>query len=246
MDLQALKSTLVSVARAARAYNPLSIAALKSVSVARAARARILEIYEKPTEAEYKGDGSPVIEADAAAEAFILPALAAAAPNITVISDKNAASHARSAPETFFPVDPLDGTNAFLKRDGKGSFIVNIALIDKSRPIFGVVCVPAFDRMFVGIAGQGTEETTAGQTHKITVREVPTSGAVAVASASHRDAETGAWLAEHGVDQTVSIGSSLKFCLVAVGEADVYPSLGPTMEWYTGAGHPVLARQVAG
>jgi len=188
----------------------------------------------KSAEAEYKGDGSP--ESDAAAEAIILPALAAA-PNITVISEENAASHALSAPERFFLVDPLDGTNAFLKRDGKGSFTVNIALIDKGRPVFGVVCAPALDRMFVGIVGQVTDETIAGQTHKITVREVPTSGTVAVASASHRDA----WLAEHGVDQTVSIGSSLKFCLVAAGEADVYPRFGPTMEWDTGAGHAVLA-----
>ncbi|NOD62901.1 MULTISPECIES: 3'(2'),5'-bisphosphate nucleotidase CysQ [unclassified Ruegeria] len=211
------------------------------VPVAREAGTKIMEVYQKPAEAEYKGDGSPVTEADAAAEAIILPALHAAAPDITVISEENAASHALTAPETFFLVDPLDGTKEFLKRDGKGSFTVNIALIEKGRPVFGVVYAPALDRMFVGIVGHEAEETSGGVTRKISVRNVPESGAVAVASASHRDADTDAWLSDHGIDQTTSIGSSLKFCLVAAGEADVYPRFAPTMEWDTGAGHAVLA-----
>ncbi|MBO9446674.1 3'(2'),5'-bisphosphate nucleotidase CysQ [Ruegeria sp. R14_0] len=211
------------------------------IPVAREAGAKIMEVYEKPAEAEFKGDGSPVTEADAAAEAIILPALHAAAPSVTVISEENAASHALAAPETFFLVDPLDGTKEFLKRDGKGSFTVNIALIDKGRPVFGIVYAPALDRMFVGVVGQQAEESSGGVSRPIRVRDVPYSGPVAVASASHRDAETDAWLNDHGIDQTTSIGSSLKFCLVAAGEADVYPRFGPTMEWDTGAGHAVLA-----
>lgn len=210
------------------------------VPVAYAAGAKIMEIYEKPAEAETKTDGSPVTEADAAAEALILPALASAAPGITVISEENAASHAVAAPETFFLVDPLDGTKEFLKRDGKGSFTVNIALIDQGVPVFGIVYAPALDRLFVGIVDRSASEAVGGNTRHISVRAVPESGPVAVASASHRDPATDAWLAEQGVVDTVSIGSSLKFCLIAAGEADVYPRFGPTMEWDTGAGHAVL------
>lgn len=223
MDLNDLKTTLVPVVCAAGA--------------------KIMEVYEKPATAEIKGDGSPLTDADAAAEAeaIILPALHAAAPDITVISEENAASHTLAAPETLFLVDPLDGTKEFLKRDGKGSFTVNIALIDKGKPVFGIVFAPALDRLFVGIVGQGTQETRGDHTRDLWVWDVPDEGAVAVASASHHDAETDVWLKEHGVEKTVSIGSSLKFCLVAAGEADVYPRFGPTMEWDTGAGHAVLA-----
>jgi len=206
--------------------------------VARAAGAKIMEVYAKDPEADFKGDGSPVTEADEAAEAVILPALAALAPDITVISEENAASHNVKAPERFFLVDPLDGTKEFLKRDGKGSFTVNIALIENGVPVMGVVYAPALDRMFTGAVGLGAQEEGKGAI--ATRKTPPASGAVAVASASHRDAQTDAWLADNGITQTVSIGSSLKFCLVAAGEADVYPRFGPTMEWDTGAGDAVL------
>lgn len=213
---------------------------LALVPIAREAGAKIMEVYEKPAQADYKTDGSPVTEADAAAEAIILPALRAVAPDIPVISEENAASHMLAAPETFFLVDPLDGTKEFLKRDGKGSFTVNIALIHQGKPVFGIVYAPALDRMFTGIVGDLAEETQGGQTRGISVREPAPAGWVAVASASHRDAETDAWLLGQGISNTISIGSSLKFCLVAAGEADVYPRFGPTMEWDTGAGHAVL------
>ena len=214
------------------------------LAVVRDAGARILEINEKPANADYKSDGSPVTEADAAAEAVILPALSDLAPDIAVISEENASSHSLTPPETFFLVDPLDGTKEFLKRDGKGSFTVNIALINKGKPVLGIVHAPALDRLFSGIAGARAEETCAGVTRQISVRQPQPSGAVAVASASHRDAETDDWLRKHGISQTISIGSSLKFCLVASGEADVYPRFGPTMEWDTAAGQAVL--QAAG
>jgi 3'(2'), 5'-bisphosphate nucleotidase len=204
--------------------------------VARAAGAKIMEVYAKDPEAEFKGDGSPVTEADQAAEAIILPALKRLAPEVTVISEENAASHALAAPDRFFLVDPLDGTKEFLKRDGKGSFTVNIALIENGEPTMGVVYAPALDRLFTGIVGVGAEED--GKT--ISCRVVPETGPVAVASVSHRDEATNSWLAEHNIANSVSIGSSLKFCLVACGEADVYPRFGPTMEWDTGAGDAVL------
>ncbi|MEZ5449901.1 MAG: 3'(2'),5'-bisphosphate nucleotidase CysQ [Thiolinea sp.] len=210
------------------------------VPVARMAGAQIMEVYAKDPEADFKGDGSPVTEADQAAEAIILPALQQLAPGIAIVSEENAASHALQAPELFFLVDPLDGTKEFLKRDGKGAFTVNIALIHQGEPVLGVVYAPALDRLFTGIVGTGAQEIQADVTRDIRIRPVPVQGAVAVASASHRDADTDAWLQAQGIEQTVSIGSSLKFCLVAAGEADVYPRFGPTMEWDTGAGDAVL------
>ena len=208
--------------------------------VARQAGARIMEIYRQPPEAEIKGDGSPVTAADAAAEAVILAALASIAPEIPVISEENAASHALAAPDSFFLVDPLDGTKEFLKRDGKGAFTVNIALVEGGRPVMGVVYAPALDRMFTGADGVGASEDRGTGPQPIATRAASGDQRVAVASASHRDAETDAWLAAQGIARTVSIGSSLKFCLVAAAEADVYPRFGPTMEWDTAAGDAVL------
>lgn len=200
---------------------------------------RIMAVYAKAPDAAVKADGSPVTEADAAAEAVILAGLARLAPQVPVVSEENAGSHALAAPELFFLVDPLDGTKEFLKRDGRGSFTVNIGLIEHGVPIAGIVLAPALGRLFVGVRDAAYEERL-GTRQALRVRAVPPTGAVAVASVSHRDAETDAWLQAHAIDQTVSIGSSLKFCLVAAGEADVYPRFGPTMEWDTAAGDAVL------
>ena len=208
------------------------------IPVAQEAGAAIMDVYGR-AEAQFKADGSPVTQADEAAEALILPALKAVTPEITIISEENAASHVLAAPETFWLVDPLDGTKEFLKRDGKGAFTVNIALIDKGVPVFGIVYAPALDRLFVDHGAEAWTRDGDG-TRALNVREIPATGAVAVASASHRDAATDSWLKAHDIHQTKSIGSSLKFCLVAAGEADVYPRFGPTMEWDTGAGDAVL------
>lgn len=208
--------------------------------VVREAGEKIMAVYHKGGDADYKADGSPVTEADKAAEAVILPALARLAPHIPVVSEESADSHQLAAAERFFLVDPLDGTKEFLKRDGEGSFTVNIGLIENGVPIAGLVYAPALDRLFAGAVGCGVTETRGGVERPITVRAVQPQGRVAVASASHRDAETDAWLQAHGIQNTVSIGSSLKFCLVACAEADVYPRFGPTMEWDTAAGDAVL------
>ncbi|MEL6505597.1 MAG: 3'(2'),5'-bisphosphate nucleotidase CysQ [Pseudomonadota bacterium] len=213
--------------------------------IARRAGDAIMEVYAAMMErdepvARTKGDGSPVTLADEKAEAIILAGLGGLAPeiasNITIVSEENAQSHAMAAPEQFWLVDPLDGTKEFLKGDGKGSFTVNIALVENGAPVLGIVHAPALDRCFKGAVGLGATEN--GQT--IAVRPVPEAGCVAVASLSHRDAQTDEWLAARGISQTRSIGSSLKFCLLACGDADVYPRFGPTMEWDTGAGHAVL------
>ncbi len=107
-------------------------------------------------------------------------------------------------------------------------------------PVMGLVYAPAFDQLFTGVVGEGATLIEAGQETRLSVRDVPTSGPVAVASASHRDDATNNWLAAHHITETTSIGSSLKFCLVAQGMADVYPRFGPTMEWDTAAGDAVL------
>ena len=210
------------------------------IPVAREAGEAIMEVYAKDVSADFKQDGSPVTEADNAAEAIIIPALTTIAPDITIISEENAASHSVAPPERFFLVDPLDGTKEFLKRDGKGSFTVNIALIEKGSPIAGVVYAPALGRLFVGNRDGGAHEIEGGTFNAISIRAVPDSGAIAVASASHRDDKTNQWLDDHSIIHTTSIGSSLKFCLLAAGEADVYPRFGPTMEWDTAAGDAVL------
>ncbi len=204
--------------------------------VARKAGEAIMAVHGTDFTAETKGDGSPVTKADQASEDIILSALREIVPEITVISEENAESHKLSAPDRFILVDPLDGTKEFLKKDGKGSFTVNIALIENGTPVAGIVYAPALDRMFTGSVNEGAFE----EDQPISVREIPASGGVAVASASHRDEATDQWLADNNVEQTVSIGSSLKFCLVAAGEADVYPRFGPTMEWDTAAGDAVL------
>lgn len=196
----------------------------------------IMDVYDGENGTEWKDDGSPVTLADKRAELILLEGLNKFAPNITIVSEENPDSHSLDAGELFFLVDPLDGTKEFLKRDGKGSFTVNIGLIEKGVPIFGIVFAPALNRTFSGISGVGAWENDT----QISIREIPASGSVAVASASHRDAATDLWLKDNHVEETVSIGSSLKFCLLACGEADVYPRFGPTMEWDTCAGHAVL------
>lgn len=207
--------------------------------VVRAAGKAIMEVYKEGNKdgVEQKGDGSPVTKADKRAEEIILAGLKKHAPDIPVVSEENAASHSLAPPPCYFLVDPLDGTREFIRADGKGSFTVNIALIENAAPIFGIVFAPALDRMFSGIVGVGALEGG----NSIAIRAKPDTGAVAVASHSHRDAETDSWLEKNGISKTVSIGSSLKFCLLACGEADVYPRFGPTMEWDTAAGHAVLS-----
>lgn len=205
--------------------------------VARSAGQAIMKIYRDGMDINHKQDGSPVTLADKRAEEIILAGLRAHTPDIAVISEENAASHSLSPPQRYFLVDPLDGTREFIRADGKGSFTVNIALIENGTPILGIVFAPALNRMFTGIVGVGANENSS----PVTVRQASKTGMVAVASHSHRDAETDQWLRDHGIANTVSIGSSLKFCLLASGEADVYPRFGPTMEWDTAAGHAVLA-----
>lgn len=188
-----------------------------------------------------KPDGSPVTEADRIAERLIIDGLTTLTPGIPVVAEE---SRSDSAPADsigalFWLVDPLDGTRELLA--GRDEFTVNIALIIDRRPVLGVVTAPALDRAWWGCAGQGSCRRTAQTTQTIRARRAPPGGIVACASRSHRDPTTEAWLTERGITRINAIGSSLKFCLIAQGEADVYPRFGRTMEWDTAAGHAILA-----
>lgn len=204
----------------------------------------ILRFYAAGTHVEIKEGGSPVTEADRAAEAIILGHLRAIAPEIPVIAEEEAA--AGRIPETggtFFLVDPLDGTKEFIRRNGE--FTVNIALIVDHAPAWGIVTVPVTGEAFYGTVGEGAFAAriaggTVGAATPIAVRHVPAEGPTVLASRSHRLPETDAFIARVGAADIVSAGSSLKFCRIAAGKADLYPRHGPTMEWDTAAGDAVL------
>jgi 3'(2'), 5'-bisphosphate nucleotidase len=203
------------------------------------AGSRIMAFYGAAS-VQAKGDGSPLTQADLAAHDAILAGLAAACPGLPVVSEEDAA-RAEAAPEgPFILVDPLDGTREFIS--GNGEFTVNIALVDGGVPVAGVVHAPALGRTWVGALGAGARAAgpDGAPLRPIAVRAPDPAGLVAVASRSHRDAQTEAFLATLTVAGLRSVGSSLKFCLVAAGEADVYPRFGPTMEWDTAAGQAVL------
>lgn len=205
----------------------------------------IMQIYAAPDfEVRAKGDSSPVTEADEAADALISGGLRAAFPDVPLVTEEQAATHGQRL-STFLIVDPLDGTKEFVQR--RGDFTVNIAYVEDGVPLRGVVYAPAKGRLFytnaVGVSVEETGELdkdTVGITRPLSVSEPDNAALMVVASKSHRDAATDAYIARYAVRDMTSAGSSLKFCLVATGEADLYPRLGRTMEWDTAAGHAVL------
>ena len=212
------------------------------VALADRAGAVILEHYHGDVAVRAKADASPVTAADEAAEAVILARLAELAPDIPTVAEETvAAGHVPDIDDgPFWLVDPLDGTKEFLSRNGE--FTVNIALVEARAPVLGVVLAPARGQAWWGARGKGAvARDAAGRTRAIAVREPPPGGLVAIASRSHRDAETQAFLDQAGVAECISAGSSLKFCLIAESKADLYPRFGRTMEWDTAAGHAVLA-----
>lgn len=207
----------------------------------------ILDVYAKGCSVSHKADSSPVTVADQRAEAVILAGLAKIAPEVPVVAEEEcAAGRMPSHGALFFLVDPLDGTKEFLSRNGE--FTVNIALVDAGVPVAGVVYAPVIGVIYAGY-GNGdkavafkakVEGGVIGPESPIAVRPAPAEGLAAIGSRSHGAKETGDWLERFRVDTFVSAGSSLKFCLVAEGTADIYPRLGRTMEWDTAAGDAVL------
>jgi 3'(2'), 5'-bisphosphate nucleotidase len=210
-------------------------------AIARRAGAVIMEVYETDFAVRGKADASPVTAADERAEALIVPALQALAPEVPVVAEEAVAAGAcPQVGEWFWLVDPLDGTKEFIGRNGE--FTVNVALVRRGEPVLGVVLAPALGRLFAGVVGQGAWVEDAGGRRPIRCRPVPDAGLTVVASRSHGDAAAlDAYLAGRKVAALANAGSSLKLCLVAAGEADLYPRLGRTMEWDIAAGHAVLA-----
>lgn len=213
------------------------------VTIALAAGEEILAVYATPFDVASKDDASPVTAADERAEALILAHLAEIVPGVPVVAEEAAAAGRVPATDgVFYLVDPLDGTKEFIKRNGE--FTVNVARIEAGRPVSGVVHAPALGRLFAGgPTGAFAARVEAGRVvsmERITVRTVPDEGLTVVGSRSHGSPETDAYVARLKVAAFRSSGSSLKFCLVAAGEADLYPRFGRTMEWDTAAGDAVL------
>jgi 3'(2'), 5'-bisphosphate nucleotidase len=211
-------------------------------AMARAAReagAAILDIVARGFDVEHKGDLSPVTAADHAAELIILAALAKAAPGVPVIAEEEvAAGRIPAHAGTYFLVDPLDGTREFVR--GGDDYTVNIALLVGDQPRLGVVLAPATDRLHGGIAGRHAWLDEGQGRVAIGCRTCP-KPPIVVASKSHFTQNTSDYLAVAAPGCGYeAIGSSLKFCMVAEGRADLYPRLGPTAEWDTAAGHAVL------
>jgi 3'(2'), 5'-bisphosphate nucleotidase len=204
----------------------------------------ILAVYDRDDcGVSFKADSSPVTEADLAADGVICAGLAEAYPGIPVVTEERAETHAPADAAAHFLVDPLDGTKEFLMR--RGEFTVNIALIEDGRSVAGIVLAPALGRLFRTAPGGGAVEETApfdaGRAPRRIAVATPDPQALrVVASKSHRDAATDSYIARYPAASFKSAGSSLKFCLLAAGEADLYPRLGPTMEWDTAAGQAVL------
>lgn len=208
--------------------------------ISRNAGAVIMQIYATGFTVRGKEDSSPVTEADEKAEAVILEALRDLTPNIPIVAEEAVAAGEEVVPGAiFWLVDPLDGTKEFVNRNGE--FTVNIALIENGVPVLGVVFAPAIDRLFAGASGQGAYLEEGGSRRAIQVRRVPDEGYTVVASRSHSDpTELAAFLGDKSIAELRNAGSSLKICLVAAGEADLYPRLGRTMEWDIAAGHAVV------
>jgi 3'(2'), 5'-bisphosphate nucleotidase len=217
-----------------------------AIEAVRAADAVVLEVYAGDFAVDRKDDSSPVTEADRRAEAVIVDMLARLTPGVPIVAEEaHAAGQHSAAVPCFWLVDPLDGTKEFVSRNGE--FTVNVALVENGVPVVGVVSAPAQGRLWVGVMGDGVTgdgawvEDAAGR-RDIRCRSVPVEGMTVVASRSHGDAQAlDAYLHGRKVAALRSAGSSLKLCLVASGEADLYPRFGRTMEWDIAAGHAVVA-----
>ena len=211
------------------------------VAIATRAGAAILEIYSTDFGVEAKEDESPLTQADMAAHRSIIAGLEALTPDIPVLSEEAGLPEfeVRRQWQRYWLVDPLDGTREFVKRNGE--FTVNIALIEEHCPVLGVVHVPVSGKTYLGVAGVGSElRSENGERRAIGVAIESSSPVRVVGSRSHRGASLDAFLEKLVDFEMVPMGSSLKFCLVAEGAADIYPRLGPTSEWDTAAAQAVV------
>ncbi len=224
--------------------DPSRLAALQLPLVALAEQAgrAILAVYARGRgEVEAKGDGSPVTTADRSADAILYQGICHLTPDWPIVTEERAVRQLPDFSGPVWLVDPLDGTREFLDRNGE--FAVSVGLVVGGRPVLGVVHGPAAGLTAWGVVGEGAwRRDGSGPARPIACRPRPAVGAVAAVSRRHgRDQRLDAWLAAQGITETVTCGSALKFCLVASGEADVYPRFGPTSEWDTAGGHAILA-----
>ena len=210
------------------------------IAAALTAGAEIWRIFQAGFAVEIKSDASPVTIADRAAEAIILEALLRLAPDVPVVAEEESeAGRVPDVADRFFLVDPLDGTKEFVRRGT--DFTVNIGLIENGAPTLGVIYAPARNELYIGDATSGLAWSRKDGEVRIPLKvRPPGTPPVALASKSHDVPATEAFLKAVGAGERISVGSSLKFCLLAKGEADIYPRPSPTMEWDTAAGHAIL------
>lgn len=231
---------------------------LEITRIARSAGDGIVNIYEKDFSVEYKSDHSPLTEADRHSNRIITAGLEKLYPAIPILSEESSEAPygERNGWRRFWLVDPLDGTKEFVKRNGE--FTVNIALVRDGKPVLGVIYAPVIDTLYFGsndigsfklkgtgrlLHGYEDTEELIGDAQRLTANNSNRPYTI-VGSRSHMSPETQEFIAarkvEHGIVDILSIGSSLKLCMVAEGMADVYPRFGPTMEWDTAAGHAII------
>ena len=211
------------------------------IAIARRAGSAIMAVHEDDFAVQAKADASPVTAADLAAHRCIVEGLARLTPDIPVLSEESAHAvplNERRGWSRFWLVDPLDGTREFLKRNGE--FTVNIALVDNGVPVFGVIQSPVSNAVWHGAPGHGAFRRDGDHERAITTRRPATFPLRVAASRSHLDPRTAALLQRLGEHETIGLGSSLKFCLLAEGGMDAYPRMGPTSEWDTAAGQAIL------
>jgi 3'(2'), 5'-bisphosphate nucleotidase len=210
------------------------------IQTAKDAAALLMQYYKTDLVVDNKQDKSPVTAADHAANALIMEALKALTPHIPVIAEESAETHAMdvSGAEAFWLVDPLDGTKSFIKQTDE--FTVNMGLIVRGVPSWGIIAIPAQNLVYWTEDGKVLRQHSAHTTEIITTRTPPKEGLTVVASQSHYSDKTDVFLKEHTVAEFIQANSSLKFCRVAEGKADLYPRFGTTMEWDTAAGDALL------
>ncbi len=206
--------------------------------------------YQNGVVVENKADASPVTAADQEAEVILVAAIQAAMPGVPVVAEESAAAgHTPETADLFFLVDPLDGTREFIKKNG--DFTINIGLVQTCVPVFGIIYAPALNQLFVTVGPNEAVEAHLPPASSalsldeldlrpLNARKPPANGLVALESRSHRSPETTEFLATLPISAVQPAGSSLKFCLIARGEADLYPRIGATCEWDTAAGHAIL------
>ncbi|OCQ19021.1 3'(2'),5'-bisphosphate nucleotidase [Pseudoalteromonas luteoviolacea] len=215
------------------------------VALSRLAGEEIMQIYAKDFAVDYKSDDSPVTDADLAANRVITAGLQRLTPNIPILSEESAdiSWQERQTWQRYWLVDPIDGTKEFIKKNGE--FTVNIALIENGTPTMGVVYAPALNTCYLAAKAIGAFRECDEARIELKVTRKNKQGKIkVVGSRSHPSPELADYLAQFDDVEMVPKGSSLKLCLVAEGEADIYPRLGPTSEWDTGAGHAVA--EIAG